>query len=277
LRYVAGLQGTIRRGADGSTELVVTPRLAGKTEELVAIFEEADVLGLFAYRKELDLGMVVESLPTALQTPAEPPRIHPISIGENPAGVMGSGQELFAVAEYQAGMETRDIMWKRAARMSDDRIPMRVREANVKKVVKIGLAVGWSAGDRATRVDMIAEALAQVCKGMLLIGTTVEIDYSTDGRVHSLPVSNLGELADALVGSWTVSANLGDPIVFGGVVDLLIMGPDDPEAVSRQAHLHPGRLLVLSDPISNLRLPRGALAFTGEEDLGNLVTEVLAR
>jgi hypothetical protein len=277
-RSSSGVGAALRRNPDGSTELVITPRLAGRSDRLVAAFEEVDALGMFAYRKEVDLDLVVESLPIALRTPAEPLKVSPISTGENPAGVVGTGQELFAVAEYQTGLDTRDIMWKRAARMSDDRLPMRVREANVRKVVTVGLAVGWRSEDeRAARVDLIAEALARLCKGMLLIGTTIEVDYVLAGQTRSIRISNLTELADALVGPWSASEGAGSLQMFARGVDLLIIGPEEANEVSRQAQLHPGRLLVLSDLPSGAQLPRGALEFTGNEDLRGMAAEVLAR
>ena len=273
-----GISGVVVRTADGSTELVITPELAGRSDKLTAVFDEVDILGLFAHRKEIDLGVVVESLPLALKTPAEPLRISPIAVGENPAGVVGTGQELFAVTEYQLGLDTRDIMWKRAARMSDDRIPMRVREANVKKVVTVGLAVTWrSDEERAARVDLIAEALAQVGKDLLLIGTTLEVEYAVGTQVGSISVSNLTQMADALVGPWSTQEAGGKASMFSRRVDLLIMGADDPDEVFRQAELRPGRVLVVSDLPSGEQLPGGAVAFTGNEDLRELAAEVLAR
>jgi len=277
-RSASGVGGALRSAAEGGAELVITPRLAGRFDNLVAVFEEADLLGLFAYRKEMGLGLVVESLPVALKTPAEPLRISPISVGENPAGVVGTGQELFAVAEYQTGLDTRDIMWKRAARMSDDRLPMRVREANVRKVIKVGLAVGWRSDDeRAARVDLVSEAIARLGKNVLAIGTTVEVNYFVGGRAHSILASNLAELAEALVGTWSTSEGVVDPGAFGRGIDLLVVGPDDPDEVSRQARIRPGRLLVVSDPSGGAQFPREAVAFTGNEDLRGLAAEVLTR
>jgi len=273
-----GISGTVVHVADGSTELVITPKLAGRSDKLVAVFEEVDILGLFAHRKEVNLGLVVESLPLALKSPADPLRVSPIAVGENPAGAVGTGQELFAVTEYQTGLDTRDIMWKRAARMSDDRIPMRVREANVKKVVTVGLAVTWrSDSERAARVDLIAEALAQVGKDLLLIGTTLEVEYAVGTRVSSILVSSLTQMADALVGPWGALEAGAGPSAFSRRVDLLIMGPDDPDEVLRQAELRPGRVLVVSDLPSGAQVPGGAVAFTGNEDLTELAAEVLAR
>ena len=219
----------------------------------------------------------MESLPVALKTPAEPLRVSPISVGENPAGVVGTGQELFAVTEYQLGMDTRDIMWKRAARMSDDRIPMRVREANVKKAVTMGLAVTWRSDDeRAARMDLIAEALAQIGKGMLMIGTSIDIYYAIGGQINSVRITSLAQLADSIVGPWNSMEGSASPHALRGV-DLLVMCADDPDEVTRQAILRPGRLLVLSETPPVAKLPRGVPIFTGKEDLRSLASEVLAR
>jgi uncharacterized protein (DUF58 family) len=273
---IDGLTGRVSRTGADSTELIITPKLAGRIEGLTAVFEEVDVLGLFAFRKEVILGLVVESLPVALKVPATPIRVSPQSVGENPAGIMGSGQELYAMTEYQFGVDTRDILWKRAARMSDDRIPARVREANVRKVITIGIAVRWkSRGERAARADLIAEALAQVCMDFLLIGTSIEVDYPTGGRVQSIRISNLAELADAVVGPWITAEADGDPNAFERAIDILVVGPEYlPNSLDR--HTRMSRLLVVGSPDPDESL-KGAVGFTGKEDLTELASEVASR
>ena len=52
-RSASGVAGALRPTGDGSTELVITPRLAGRSDSLVAVFQEVDVLGLFAYKGRL--------------------------------------------------------------------------------------------------------------------------------------------------------------------------------------------------------------------------------
>jgi hypothetical protein len=288
-----GLDCEVRRlDGDGDPEMVLTPSLAGRSEGLVAKVRGTDPLGLFTMVRGTELGLVLESLPLALRTPARPLRVSLLSFGENPAGRPGAGQELYAVGEFQPGMDPRDIMWKRAAEATEETaLPVRVREINVRKVVSIGVLVGSGSEDeRARRGDLVSEAIAQVGVQVIRIGTALEIvGCPPPSGVRRATASTVAELADVTSSTW-VGGGAGTPIRTpsgSSSFDLLIVGPQE---VGPGA-LPPFRLLLvvsdegsdgahslpISPPSSSFRhLPRGASVFTGKEDLSGLTSSVIA-
>jgi uncharacterized protein (DUF58 family) len=273
-----GLEGGVRQVGSGSSELVLTPSFAGRSEGLRVSLRAGDILGLFTKQRTTTLKFVLESLPLALKRSPLPLLISPLAFGENPAGRSGSGQELYAVSDYQPGLDPRDIMWKRVAGMTDETIPIRVREANVRKVVSIGIQVGSrSEEERAKRDDLIAEAVAQIGVQLFLIGTTVEITSPSQDGPRRVLASNLSELADATSLAWT-----GDdrdrpmPPPVAGSFDLLIAGPDESGRAGLAALPRFRYMLVISDGPTPPHLPRRASIFTGREDLTPLTSAVIA-
>jgi hypothetical protein len=210
----------------------------------------------------------------------ELPRVAFGSLGENPSGNAGGGQEMFGIAEYQSGLETRDIMWKKAAKMAQEstRLPMRVREGSTKKLVKVGLAVGSSETkvERELVIDKVAEALAQLGKDLLLIGPVLEVVYAIEGSTRSATAATQTELAELVIGQWIQSDGTTDPRELFGSVDLLILESDSPDEVRLLTETGPTPLLVVYGAARHVRMPSRAIVFTGEEDLTELAGLVLA-
>jgi uncharacterized protein (DUF58 family) len=274
-----GLEGGINEIGSGRSELLLTPSFAGRSEGLRVSLRAGDLLGLFTKQRTVNFKFVLESLPLALKRPPRPLVISQLTFGENPAGRSGSGQELYAVSEYQPGLDPRDIMWKRAAGMTDDTIPIRIREANVRKVVSIGIEVGSrSEEERASRADLIAEAIAQIGVQLFLLGTTLEITSSSPDGARRILASDLGGLADAASLAWTVDyPERPTPPTAAGSFDLLITGPEE-SGIARLAALPRFRfmLIIVTDGLPPPYLPRGASVFTGSEDLTPVTSGVIA-
>ena len=58
-------------------------------------------------------------------------------------------------------------------------IPVRLREANIRMSVRIWVALSWaSVKQRAERVDLVSEAVAQIGKLLLSVGTTIEVGFA---------------------------------------------------------------------------------------------------
>lgn len=272
-------EGDIRRAAGGGVEVVVAPKIAGRFDGISAFTKEVDPLGLFEFRRAVKIDVEFESLPVALRRRGALPMTAFSSVGENPSGRVGMGQEMFGIAEYQRGLDTRDIMWKRAAKLDAEsaRLPLRVREASAKKSVKVGLAVGFSRDqqERLMTVDRVAEALGQLGKDLLLIGTTMEVFYAAGGYERSVTASTVTELADLVTGSWIDSDGTADPMDLARKVDLLILETSDPEKVRELAEVGLALLLVVSSSSQRIRLPPLAVNFTGQEDLTDLAGRML--
>jgi hypothetical protein len=278
LRGRPGLRSGIDQVSGGSAELTLTPSLAGTTDSLEAVLKATDPLGLFSKVRALRLEFVLESLPLALKDPPGPLAIPLLAFGENPAGTSGSGQELFAVDRYQPGLDPRDIMWNKVAGMTDDSIPARVREANVRRVISVGIMVGsGSEEEAAERNDLAAEALAKVGMAVFPVRTALEITSSSPAGSRRAVASDARSLADAV----TSSIGPGDepsaiPLPPDSGFDLLIVGPEEVRGTRALILPRSRRILVVSPSPVLGYLPRGTTVFTGREDLGGLASWVIA-
>jgi len=275
-----GLSCEVNRLQTGAPELLLTPSLAGRIDSLTVRLKATDPLGLFTKERTVSLDFVLESLPLALRR--APLRLHasPLSFGENPAGRSGAGQELYAVSEYEIGLDPRDIMWRRVAGMPDESIPVRIREANVRKVVSIGVRVSSRTDDeRARRGDLVAEAIAQMGVQLLLIGSVLEITRPAPLGTRMTTVSNLGELADATELVWDLGREgLMTPTSpsAAGSFDLFIVGPSETGGAALAALSRSRQLLVVSELDRPPHLPQSASLFTGRQDLSAMTSLVLA-
>ncbi len=267
---------TIQTGL-GTSRLVLTPAYAGKFGKLVVTVRTADVLGLFARSETLDLtDFAVESLPRGLTMPMQAFAVSPLVAGESPAGRRGGGQEFYSVEEYHSGNEGRDILWRKAARSTDESIPVRIREANVKKKLTFGFIVGWETEEeRAKRMDLASEAVARLCRISLGVGTAVELLHLKEGGIEHTGAARIEQVGDAIVSTWEQAGFSGDPSKLIQKSDLVILGPDEAEdrAVVSAIGSKPSLLVTEKQPPSGTR--RGAYWFTGTEDLSRLVRQVL--
>jgi uncharacterized protein (DUF58 family) len=273
----AGLEGELRERGDGAAELLLRSRYAGRSEQLALEFQTTDPLGLFARRITARLDLIHESLPLALKDASPPIAIYPMSYGDSPSGRRGPGMELYAVGRYLSAQDPRDIMWKKAAGMSDESLPLREREANVRKSVRVVVAVqSGSEEEAARRGDLVAEAIAQLGKQLLSAGTDVEIGLAAGSgwggpRVRA---SNLRELADATLLRWT-SEVTWEPMM-RPPCDILVIGPSEFRDGSILAAAGFGRLLLVTDEKLPLaRAPSAVTMFSGREDLTKLIASVL--
>ncbi len=278
LKIHPGLASEISHLPSGDLELGLTPSLAGRSESLEATLRATDVLGLFTKARTARLELILEALPLALRE--RPPQlvIPLLAFGEDPAGINGSGQEFYAVSEYQPGLDPRDIMWMRAAGRTDETIPVRVREANLRRAVSIVVQVGSSTDEeKAVRGDLVAEALGKIGMQLLAVGSVLEILCPPPWAVQSVTVSDARELADATELPW-VAVRRGPWMRSppDRTFDLLIIGPYESTMPSLASIPRSRQLLVLSDGPAPLHLPRGASLFTGREDLTEVASSVIA-
>ncbi len=256
-------------------ELALRPVCAGKFEIATIRLDITDAVGLFVARKSLPIDLTVESLPLALLTPARATMASPLASGENPAGRSGSGQELFAVGPYHPDLDTKDIMWKRVAQMEDASISVRVREANIRMSVRIGVALSWSSGrQRAEMVDLVSEAVAQIGKLLLSLGTSVEVVFASGTSLERNQASNTAELVN-LVMAVSGTSSTSQPMLGQAKCDMFILGSDQLEALKRRVFAAQLPVVVVSEEPLTSALPSRVTNFTGREDLSALTTLVL--
>lgn len=275
LDSVEGFEGRVGQVGPRSFEMVIEPRYAGTFVVSSATLVARDALGAFLSERRVPVDLRVESLPLALLAPDRPLVFSPMRVGENPAGRKGTGQELYAVEEYHQEADPKDILWKRVARAEDGSIPVRTRESNLRTSITLGLDLGWETdADRTRRVDLALEAIAQIGRLLLSLGTAVEVLYQKDLRRSRSRAANTTELAELLVRVSEASPNRGDAADAAPACDLLLVTPDRNEG-PRTRGATPR--VVLADGASPPEVPGQQYAFTGIEDLSPLTMLVLDR
>ena len=281
VRMPGGVDASFRAVSQTAVEVTAIPRYAGRYRGLGAKYELNDPLGIFGEFGEAEFeDFTIDVLPLALLAPARSVVIPAVMMGEKPAGRRGAAQELYAIDEYHPFAETKEILWKRAAaRTPDERLLIRVREANIPKSLKIGLLEAAERGSgRPVWMDSTTEAVAAIGIILLRGGTEVEVLRSSPGGVAHLRASNPDELANLVVEMWTPI----DPSHLPDVAteaDFLVTGLEelDRTAVSEAARGKPS-LLVLGGPGSSPRRMTGrTTVYTGAESVVRVVSEVLAR
>ncbi len=280
VRMPGGVDASFRAVSQTAVEVTAIPRYAGRYRGLGAKYELNDPLGIFGEFGEAEFeDFTIDVLPLALLAPARGVVIPAVTMGEKPAGRRGAAQELYAIDEYHPFAETKEILWKRAAaRTPDERLLIRVREANIPRSLKIGLLEAVERGSgRPVWMDSTTEAVAAI--GMILLrgGTEVEVLRSSPGGVARLSASNPDELANLVVEMWTPidASHLPDVAT---EADFLVTGLEelDRTAVSEAARGKPS-LLVLGGPGSPPRMTGRTTVYTGAESVVRVVSEVLAR
>ena len=280
VRMPGGVDASFRAVSQTAVEVTAIPRYAGRYRGLGAKYELNDPLGIFGEFGEAEFeDFTIDVLPLALLAPARGVVIPAVTMGEKPAGRRGAAQELYAIDEYHPFAETKEILWKRAAaRTPDERLLIRVREANIPKSLKIGLLEAAERGSgRPVWMDSTTEAVAAIGIILLRGGTEVEVLRSSPGGVAHLSASNPDELANLVVEMWTPvdASHLPDVAT---EADFLVTGLEelDRTAVSEAARGKPS-LLILGGPGSPPRATGRTTVYTGAESVVRVVSEVLAR
>jgi hypothetical protein len=265
--------GKLERGA---MELSFSPEYAGSFSGFRAVIGVADPMALFAQTREVQLDLVVDVLPLSLLLEDRPLIVAPMTYGEVPSGTRGAGQEHYDVEPYAPGLDAHDLMWKRIARFGEDELQVRVREASTKGDVGIVVAMRGDKSERkVVRTDLASEAIAQIGKRLISFGVRVELVYSRQGRARGRMVSNVVELADWIVESWSGDAS-GDGLHAAlARADLAILGPQEYEDGVEATPAGSRLTLVIWDR-SGRPDPGGRFfVFTGADDLAPLAEAIL--
>jgi uncharacterized protein (DUF58 family) len=271
-----GLSCEVGKLERGSAELAFTPDYAGLFRGIKAVLSVTDSLGLFEEMQRAELGLVVEALPRSLLLPDTSMLLSQMVQGEIPTGGRGSGQEMYSIESYSPGSDARDMMWKRIARSTDERMLVRTREASAKAVVGMLLKVGaGSPEEQVLRVDLASEGIAQLGKKLVSLGVKVELACSRQDGVSAASASNAAELASAIIGVWSKEAVGGDADGAASRADLLVLGSGELEERSFARFLGEKPLLLIWDTPGRPGSGGKTFVFTGVEDLTPLAEVLL--
>jgi hypothetical protein len=184
-------------------ELSVSPRYAGLFTGIETVYAIRDETGLFSAEKSARLeSFRVESIPLNLVMEAETPIIAPIALDENPAGIRGHGQELYAIEESPE-TEARSVYWRGVARSSDGRMMVMVREAGLPDSVTIGmLEPSLLDVEKLQWMDLVSEALAKLGRILIRLGIRVEIVTASKRGLRVMRAGSVPELAQRIMKVW---------------------------------------------------------------------------
>jgi hypothetical protein len=296
---------------ENTISVTMKSRYAGRFERFLLHLQVTDILNLFS--KEVAAVYAdfrLDSLPISLLSPIPRTKPMPLTLGERSLHSPGSSLELYALDEYHPFSETKNVLWKRVARMPDERLMVRIRESSIPRTIQIGfiqvpdrfkdltssLKNEESQAKQVAELkwkDLTCEGLGAIGNNILAIGCKMEIvhtgtgDY-TSSKIYPIPglglvevVEDLSDLTSALMNLW------GEPDNGPGNERLL--------RVADQADLVACGLRDLSDPrIANAvgRKPalliseewtdpafvgNQAMLYTGIEDVKGLVSKVVER
>lgn len=268
---------------------------AGRCQGVRVGVSFTDPLRLFnRLDQTLTTQLVLDTMPLSLLTPEVQRRLKVIGYGERSSGYSGQGQELYKLDEYNPGY-TKDIAWRRVAESPDEALLARVREANVRDVVRVGIVrfAEREGDERAAWTDMLCEALGEVGRDVLETGASVVFLYHSPPRdsnrgsemseeerlrgLTSAAAEDIDELAEAVM-SCSVASGSRDVDWVVAESDLLVTGLRELED-ERVASVVARRplLLVYEKTASPPTVAQRAVVWTGNEDLLPLIRKTLER
>lgn len=261
----------VSRSGD-QVEVALRPSAAGRFTRASVRLGLQDAMGLFESGRRAELAaLTVDSMPLSLLAPRRRALVPPLVVGESPAGTAGKGQEFYGIEPYSEGSESRDIMWKRAAKAPDRPLLARVREANSPESVGVVVVRGEIEEEANVRsVDLQCEALGMIGRAILLAGIRCDI-MSPEGKV--LEAETDQDLVEAIMEASVPGGGRGLETGYVGLKVYIVVGKaDDGQWAS------PSRDPVVFVESGRIHARDHLSAdFTGVEDLTRTVNMVLGR
>jgi hypothetical protein len=270
----AGLEGS------GSTyTLSVSSKFAGAFSGVKVKVGIGDPLDVFNRYEVRAVETVFEFLPTVLVQVREPMLVSAAMLGDYPAGRTGYGQEFYSAEEYTLSHSSKDIMWKRLAKSSDETPLARVGEANIPESVTAYFIEQRGAAKRRNPswMNLASEAVARVGVPVVLIGSTLRLVHTLGDRTTVTEARSVPELADAVMSLWKDDAHARPHAQGPEHADIVVVGQDELASEETAALIARKPAVVLSWGQSKVAVGPGIVNFTGDEDISRLVVGVLSR
>ncbi|MGI0079552.1 MAG: hypothetical protein ACRECH_08005 [Nitrososphaerales archaeon] len=272
---------------EGLIEVLIKSPYAGLFSGVQIRLELLDTLGLFSKElKTADAKFTLESMPLSILARVPAMRALPLSIGDRSARSRGSSLELYSLDEYRPFSETKNLLWKKIARMPDEKLIVRVRDAMIPKIVRIGLveSVERIPSMKLRFMDLFCEGMGALCNNLFAIGSSVEILSSTQdamGGVEPFLILNIEQLMDVLIKTLSQNADPKDTRRLTEVIarsDIVVSGLLELEdeylatAISKKPSL-----LIQDEGVHPAVVGEQAIVYSGIEDVRKLVSKVVER
>ena len=266
-------------GEGSARTLKVASRFAGLFNGFVVRVGAGDPLGLFVRNQFHELELTLEFLPTFLLASREPITVSAAMLGDLPAGRSGSGQEFYSSEVYNPSSSSKDIMWKREAKLPSDRLYVRVGEANIPETMTVCFLEKRDAEERGTAIwmDLASEAIARVALPAILSGTAVRLLHVVDGEARVTEARDPAGLAEMIVWLWRKERGGEKSRETPRDADFVVVGQVETQDPETLALVLEKPSLVLSWGKRNPVLGSEVAFFTGREDISGLVAMVLSK
>jgi uncharacterized protein (DUF58 family) len=275
------------RTSKHTLELSLIPRFAGTFRGLLIRTEVRDQVGLFARSLSVEVAdFEIESLPLSLLASVQKAMPFLLALGERTAGTRGSGQEFYSIDDYKPFGETKDILWKRVARMPDEKLVVKLRESNLPKVVKIGLVefAERSREERLRWMDLCSEGVALLSKSLLGARCRVSLIHrSVTGAVGENTAENESELVDALSIMGSAAPATSKMMIDSYSTDILnrsdiiVTGLKEMQESNFAGAVSRKPSLIIKEEASPTIVSEHSVIFTGEEDVRRLIARAVQR
>lgn len=257
------------------------PKYAGRFSGLTLTFEFLDPLGLF--RKTLQVNredFVIDCYPSSLLKEVRQSAPITLALGERTGRTHGSGQEFYSIDEYNSSVERKNIYWKKIASLPDERLLVKVREANIPQSLSIGLVktvdreqtdLGW--------MDLACEGAGNLGTHIFSLGCDVILLFFSEGLVTKCEASDPLEFREALMQMSGAKPSDGERTSeILDVCDICVTGYKELEDNLLALEVARKPALVIEDPDSYpAALGNLTVIYTGSEDIGELVNRVVRR
>ncbi len=275
---IAGVEQAGAAIQDGKVTLNFETRYAGRFRGLGLRLEFGDPLQLFSKVHEISYDdFTVDVLPLSLLRPTSARKTSMLTLGEEPAGAPGMGQELFSIDEYEPFSDPKNIIWKRVARSPDQSLFVRIRESNVPSVIRVGLLDAARRDERLSWVDLFCEGVGLLGKELIDLGCHLEVSYGSPSGLMVCQVSDLQDLAEALLSfsSSASGAQFGDQLIDQS--DVIVTGLREVEEPNIARTLSRKPSMLIHERASPMYIGERSVVFTGRESIFPFVARVVER
>jgi uncharacterized protein (DUF58 family) len=260
------------------SSLIIRPKYAGRFSGISAEFELVDPLQLF--KKKVDYtskDLTIDCYPSSLLKEIRAVKPISVALGEREGSTHGAGLEFYSLEDYRGSSERKNIFWKKVASRPDERLLMKIREANIPRTLTICLIrTGPRSSDSLRWVDSACEGVGLIGKIILEMGCDVEILFD-NGKVVGIETSSLRELSKAVMEmSAYQQSNLDNASLLLARADICVTGFRELEnllfasAVARKPSL-----LIEDDDAKPARIGELAVIYGPDKDLSSLVYRVV--
>jgi hypothetical protein len=256
------------------------PKYAGRFEGLYITFEFIDPLGLF--RKTLQMtrdDFVIDIYPSSLLKEVRQSAPISLALGERAGRTHGSGQEFYSIDEYNSSIERKNIYWKKIASLPDERLLVKVREANIPQSLSIGLVKTIERDQTELQwMDLACEGAANLGTNIFSLGCDVILLFFFEGTIIRCEASDPLEFRECLM--QMSSANPSDKERTSEILDvcdICVTGFKElqDDLLAQEVARKPA--LIIKDPDAfPAALGNLAVIYSGS-DIGELVNRVVRR